>query len=331
MRNSSPVAVDSYGVSWTLLVWLAALCVLAFGNKILNDPDTYWHTAVGDWILQNGAIPRSDPFSHSLPGTPWTAHEWLSEVVFSVVHSLAGWDGLVVLTALTFAATLAGMTRFLLRQRIEAIYVLLIVALSGGMMASHLLARPHSLVAPLLALWLAVLVSARDRDASPPFWLLPVMSLWANLHGSFTLGLALAFALGLEAMLAGGRQGWASAARQWGIFLLLALLAALLTPLHWNGLLFTAHVMSLGKTLSMIGEWRSPDFQVFQVFEVWLLALLAAALSGRLRLPLVRLLIILGMTHLSLKHGRYIAVTAIVVPFLLAAPFARHWQAAPAL
>ena len=158
LRNSSPVAVDSYGVSWTLLVWLAALCVLAFGNKILNDPDTYWHTAVGDWILQNGAIPRSDPFSHSLPGTPWTAHEWLSEVVFSVVHSLAGWDGLVVLTALTFAATLAGMTRFLLRQRIEAIYVLLIVALSGGMMASHLLARPHSLVAPLLALWLAVVL-----------------------------------------------------------------------------------------------------------------------------------------------------------------------------
>lgn len=330
---SLPAATPSartFGFSWPLLVWLAALCVLVVGDSMLLDPDTYWHTAVGNWILERGAVPDTDPFSHSMPGAPWTAHEWLSEVIFAAVHSMAGWTGLVVLTTLIFAATLAGLTRFLLRH-LEPVHALMLVALTAGMLRSHLLARPHIVAVPLLALWLAGLVNARDRDAPPPLWLLPLMVLWANLHGSFTLGLALVGAMGLEAALAGGRDGWRRATWQWGRFLVLAVLAALATPSHVHGLAFTFQVMNLGSVLAFIGEWRSPNFQYFTVFEVWLLALLAAALAGRLRLPLVRLLVIVGMAHLSLKHGRYTAVTGVVAPFLLAAPFARHWYAAQKL
>lgn len=317
-------------MSWPLLVWLAGLLVLAAGNSMLLDPDTYWHTATGRWILDHGEVPTTDPFSHSMPGADWTAHEWLTDVIFSIVHALAGWSGLVVLTAAVFAATLAGLTRFLLRH-LEPVHALMLVALTAGMLREHLVARPHVMAIPVLALWLAGLVNARDRNAPPSLWLIPLMTLWANLHGSFTFGLALAGAMAVEAMLAGDRQAWRQTASTWGRFLSLALLAAMLTPSHWKALAFTLHVLDLGKVLEYIGEWRSPDFHSFNVFEVWLIALLAAALSGRLRLPLVRLLLILGMVHLSLKHSRYIAVTGIVTPFLIAAPFARHWYAAAKL
>ena len=35
------------------------------------------------------------------------------------------------------------------------------------------------------------LIAAADRRTSPSWWLLPLMTLWANLHGGFVLGLAL--------------------------------------------------------------------------------------------------------------------------------------------
>lgn len=320
----------TFGLSWPLLVWLSALFVLVVGDSMLLDPDTYWHVATGNWILEHGTVPKSDPFSHSMQGAPWTAHEWLTEVIFATVHSAAGWTGLVVLTTLLFTATLAGLTRFLLRH-LEPVHALMLVALTAAMLRSHLLARPHMVAVPLLALWLAGLVSARDRDAPPPLLLLPLMVLWANLHGSFTLGLALAAALGLEAVLAGGRGGWRRAAWQWGRFVVLAVFAAMLTPSHVHGLTYTFQVMNLGSVLLFVGEWQPPNFQDFSGFEVWLLALVATALAGRLRLPLVRLLVIVGLVHMSLQHGRYMAVTGVVAPFFLAAPFAAHWYSAPKL
>jgi hypothetical protein len=51
------------------------LLLLAVGAKLLNDPDTYWHLAVGRWILDHGAVPHSDPFSFTMTGAPWIAKE----------------------------------------------------------------------------------------------------------------------------------------------------------------------------------------------------------------------------------------------------------------
>jgi hypothetical protein len=62
--------------SWPLLaaVW-AYLHALYLGKDLLLDGDTYWHIAAGRWILDKGAVPATDPFSHSMPGAAWTAHE----------------------------------------------------------------------------------------------------------------------------------------------------------------------------------------------------------------------------------------------------------------
>lgn len=320
----------NWGISWPLIAWIAGLATLFTGNNMLQDPDTYWHTAVGNWILDHRAIPHVDYFSHSMPNVAWTAHEWLSEIVFALIHGVAGWSGLVILTALCFATTLAVLTRYLLRH-LEPVHALILVALSAGMLRSHLLARPHMLAVPLLALWIFGLLGARECKSPPSLWLLPIIILWANLHGSFTLGLGLAFALGVEAVMQAEKSQRIKEARQWGIFISLALACAMITPFHWEGVTFSRHVMGLEKMLAIVGEWQSPNFQTFLVFELWLLAFLGLALSGRIRLPAIRLLIILGLTHLSLKHGRYMAVTGIVAPFLIAEGFARNWYTAPKL
>lgn len=327
--NSAPPSIRTFGVSWPLLV--AVLTVIGVlgsmrFNAILADGDTYWHLAVGRWMLEHHAVPQNDPFSHSMPGVVWTAHEWLSELALTGVHQVAGWTGLVALVALVFAGTLAYVTRFLL-ARMEPVHALLFTVFAAGMMMSHLLARPHVLVWPVLAVWVGTLVSAGEQDRNPPWWLLLLMPLWANLHGSFTLGIALGSALALDAVLTHPSGQRCSAAWHWAGFVVLSVVAAMATPAGWYGLWYPIQLMNMTVALDVIGEWLSPDFHQPQMLEFWLMLVLAIACAGRMRLPWLRLLLMLGLTHLALKHQRHVAVLGLVAPLLIALPLARQWRA----
>jgi hypothetical protein len=320
--------VRNFGLSWPVIVAFAALAgTLGYvRSELLADPDTYWHIAAGQWILQHLSVPSSDPFSHSMPGAPWIAHEWLSEVLLASAHSVAGWAGPVVLAVLAFAGTLAYQTRFLL-SRLEPIRALFLVALTASMLAGHLLARPHVLAWPLMALWVGTLVDAVETRRGPPWWLLGLIALWANLHGGVTLGVALGAALALEAVLAASAGERASAARRWGAFVALSIGAMMVTPSGWRSIWFTFHVMGPNVMREVIGEWTPTSFGQFQPFELWLLLLLGIALTGRLRLPWLRLLLVLGLIHLALTMARSVAVLGLVAPFLIAAPLRRSLKA----
>jgi hypothetical protein len=315
--------------SWPLLAaaW-AYLHALYLGKELLQDGDTYWHIAAGRLIIAKAAVPTTDPFSHSMPGAAWTAHEWLSEIVLAGAHQLGGWTLVVAVTAVAFAATFALLTRALLRW-LEPVYALLFTVLAVAMTSGHLLARPHILALPLLMLWTIELVRASEAKRTPALWMLPVMVLWANLHGGFTLGLARVAAMGLEAVLDEQPQRRVATARSWGLFLLLALASSLITPHGVEGILFTWHVLfNLGFVLDRVGEWRSPDFHTLNALELWLVAGLALVLHQGLRLPPVRLVLVLGLLHLALKHIRYIELVGLLSPLFVAGPFAAQWQRA---
>src|SRR5579871_2587968 len=183
-----------------------AFAVACFAPQIFHDGDTWWHLAAGDWILTHRTVPVRDLFSYTFGGQPWNAHEWLSEVLMALSFRAASWNGLHILFGLAFGAT-AAIMGFALGRRVDFIPALLVTLMGLACVSGSLLARPHLLALPLLALWLAVLTEARARDAAPPFWLALIMLVWANLHGSFAFGLALAAALGGEAALGSGNRG----------------------------------------------------------------------------------------------------------------------------
>jgi hypothetical protein len=73
--SSKPAAVRTFGLSWPLLLALLTFVGVlgaARSTAMLSDPDTYWHLATGRWIVEHAAVPKTDPFSHSMPGAPWT-------------------------------------------------------------------------------------------------------------------------------------------------------------------------------------------------------------------------------------------------------------------
>lgn len=318
---------SSAGLSWPLIVIaLVYLGFLALGQRLLGDPDTYWHIATGRWILGHGEIPTHDPFSHTMLGAQWTAHEWLADIILALIHQAGGWAGVAALTAFSFASAIALLARFLLRN-MDPVHTLMFAALAAMVAAPHLLARPHVLAMPLMVAWAAGLVRASEEGNPPGLWLLPIMTLWANVHGGFTLGLALATAFAAEATLAARKRGHTfQAAKSWGLFVALALLAALLTPHGIRGIAFTAQIFSSNYALSQIGEWQPANFHGIQPLEIWLMIGLATALRQGWRLPPIRLILLLGFLHLALQHSRYIELLGLLVPLFLAAPLAAQWQ-----
>src|SRR5262249_4186251 len=153
----------------------------------------------------------------------------------------------------------------------------------------------------------------------PPPWLALLMALWANLHGSYILGLGLFALLAGEAVLIS--KDWRSRVgvmRGWGLFGVLSISAALVTPLGGDGLVLPFKLIGMDYSLSVLAEWQSPNFQQFQPLELWLDVLLFAAFSLGWRLPPIRVGIVLVLLHMALEHARHAELLGFVAPLLLA-------------
>jgi hypothetical protein len=269
------------------------------------------------------AVPTTDPFSHTLAGAPWLAHEWLSELILAGAYGALGWAGVVALAALATATSLSLLMRALERVVRPAV-AFGATAMAFFLMAAHLTARPHALALPVLVAWAVALVRARDRARVPSLWLLPLMALWANLHGGFVVGLGLAGVLAVEAVLAAcPGPARRAAIWGWGRFLAGAALASLLTPHGIAGWWFPFKLMSLDFSLSFVGEWHALVLGPGEPLMLWLAVLLAFALGIGLRAPLSRVLMVAGLVAMALSHARNAELLAVLAPLLLAAPVGR--------
>lgn len=309
------------------LPWLVSLglyfMLLVLGQRMLNDPDSYSHIEVGRWIIAHGTLPSSDPFSFSRHGAPWITFEWLSEVIYAGAYALSGWSGVVVLAAAAIALAFGLFTFFLLRELSPTLTFLMVMA-AVILLAPHMLARPHVLVLPVMVTWAGALVRCMDRGGPPPYWALPVLVLWANLHGSVVLALGLIGPAVLEALLREGRSEWLHVILRWLRFTALAVAASCLTPYGPEPLLMPLTTLGLGPALAWIAEWRPQDFSHIGGFELLLLAGIFALARG-VTLPVVRALVVIGLLHFALAQIRNADLLAVLAPLYLAAPLGRKF------
>lgn len=309
-------------LSWPLVTAAVVyLLMLAFGNRLLNDADTYWHVAVGQWIVAHHQVPHVDTFSATMAGKHWITSEWLSEVLYAEVHALLGWNGVVILAALSIAAAFGLLMRFLL-ERLAPLPAVALVTAAFMLASPHLLARPHVLAMPVMVAWVAGLVRAIDERRPPSFLLLPLMTLWANLHGGFTFGLFLIAPVALEALLQAAPSQRLAVVLRWALFGVLAVIAACITPYGPESILVTRRIFDLGPAMALITEWRPPDFTTLTGFTVCLLAGIGFALYRGLTLPPVRILVLLGLLYMALSGVRYGELLGLLAPLFMAAPLA---------
>ena len=313
------------GFSWPLIVGILAFVsvILNQNSLVLADPDSLMHITAGNWILNHHLVPLIDPFSFHTEGKTWIDHEWLAQVLWATAYNLGSFSGVKILTASLFAVTLALQLRYVL-QYIPAIYGLLFSAICYLSLQGHLLARPHLMTWPIIIIWFGYLLNASSKRTSPPLFLLPLMVLWANLHGSFLLGLALTPVIAIDAIVGSSRAERISLLKSWTQFFVLAIFASLITPFFWRGWEFGITLMS-SPYITRIIEWAPATGSAVISIEIWTMILLVFSLYGRVQFSLGRIILLLGILHESLAHIRYISIVGLLIPLLIAEPFGRAY------
>ncbi|MBR1200134.1 hypothetical protein JQ634_31475 [Bradyrhizobium sp. AUGA SZCCT0240] len=302
---------------------VAYLIFLSLGEILLRDSDTLWQIRIGQWIVEHGAVPYTDVHTFTRFGEPWMSSSWLSQVLYAVSYESLGWAGPVILTSLAIGATVT-IFMYLFADYLDPTRAILLVTLAVLESATHFLARPHMLAFPFMVAFLGGLLAAADRRSAPSWWLLPVLAIWANLHGGFVLGLALIGPIGLEALWTCERKDRIRLMIQWAMFGVAAVAACCCTPYGWNTLIGAAKILSLGKLLSMIWEWMPANFATWSFFEFTLLGLIGLGFYRGLSLSVPRIILLLGLLWMALSHSRNIEIFAFIVPLVVAKPFAEQ-------
>jgi hypothetical protein len=318
----SPSLADFLFVS--LIVWL----FLAGPNgwlALLSDGDTGWHIRVGDWIREHGTVPRTDLFSFSKPGAPWFAWEWLAELLFSYLHSLAGLKGVVLFCGMLIPAYLLILFRHMLWRGSTTLLGLAMILLISGSSAIHYLARPHLFTLLFLSISLWVLDADLLRPSRRIWWLVPLTLLWANLHGGFLALVACLGAVAAGQLLSRNLP----LARRYSALAAACLAVSVVNPYGIELHLHIAQYLRSDWIKNVVDEFQSPRFRSESMFyyEILLLAGAAACVGLARKGKWGDVLLILLWAHLSLGAVRHVPVFLVVAAPRVAAEFSGWWRA----
>lgn len=317
LTDAGPIAGQRLSILPLFVGVLLIPAVLGSSKTIFNDGDVSWHIATGQWILDHRAIPHSDPFSFTWFGKPWVPIEWLSEIIYAAAYRLAGYGGVAAVVTSALIALHAAV--FLNANRWSRFALLPIVAMDF-VLIPMLSARPHVLTWPVLAFWTLLMLRARAQDRAPPLLAALLMTLWANLHGGFVFGLAIAGAFGLEALVAS--RDWRRALRQWLPFGIACFVAVFINGNGVEGVLHPFRFTQL-HMLPLIDEWK-PSSPARTPFAFAVLAVTLGLIAWkRPKLPWVRWLLLASFLGLALLQVRHQAMLAIVAALLLPEGFAQ--------
>jgi hypothetical protein len=177
------------------LTWLA-VAMGAGGCALLGSvgADARWLAALGRSILALGSVPAGIPYA-AAPSVDWVNVPVLGELVFHALQVAGGDRGFLIaqLLATTAALTLLALgMRALGAPDAASAVVLMLVFFAAA--PSFLIVRAQ-LFSLVLFCAVLLLLRAESRSPSRRVWLLvPLIALWANLHGAVLVGLAIAAA-----------------------------------------------------------------------------------------------------------------------------------------
>jgi hypothetical protein len=297
---------------------IVILIILTGKANLLGDADTGYHIRTGEYIIENLKVPHHDLFSHITPPLVWTVHEWLSEVIYALIHKFSGLSGIVLFTAILIASAYAVLFKFLKSSGINTLVAVFVVALATGVSTIHWLARPHIFSLFLTLIWYIVLDTYQYKKKNYLYILPPLMLLWVNLHGGFITGFLL-----LAIYIAGNifkgifvkEEGSDSFNRIKTLFLIsiICLVVCLINPRGYEILLFPFKVISNKFMMNHVNEYLSPDFHAALKYEYMLLLMIVVFGISILRLNIIETMLVLLFTHMSLYSARYIPLYSIIL------------------
>lgn len=307
-----------------LLILWCLLLTFIFAWQPVRDIDLWWEIAAGEWIINNGQFPRSDPFSYTALGTPWIHHEWGASVVFHQLYSYFSFEGLIVYKAVFLFLSLFVLARTIHLLSPEKKWPLFSLVLAAYLIEPRVSERPHMVSLFFLSLQMYFLHQWSVTGSIKKYHqvvLALIYLIWANFHGAFVAGIVFFILFWFGLLLSKGITK--NRVKDGFITTLLLLLMPLINPYGLHIYSFPFEHLALKEMLQNTSEWMSPFTDLFDrdiiysTFKVMLL-LVPVAFLGTWKKKLLWTPVLLGALYLSMRHSRYIDIFAIVVlPFIV--------------
>ncbi len=220
-----------------------------------------WLALVAGRVIAEHGIPHHDYFTHMAYGVSWTDQQWLAQLIMYVVERAGGMQLLTVayvfVTGGAFAAAIAASRRL----GGQDLHVLAMLPLGAFFyLATAVSIRTQGLAYPLFIATLYLLASdvRSDEPLKRTFWVIPILILWANLHGSVTLGVGLSMIYGLTYALKQARTNGPRAALNGrvAVFVVLAPLTLFVTPYGTEMIHYYRVTLMNPEFSKLVAEWK---------------------------------------------------------------------------
>ncbi len=239
----------------TPLAVLAAVLLVELPQAF--SVDSWLALVAGRSVWQSG-LPHYETLTVLAHGASWIDQQWLSQLATYGLYAAGG----LALLGIVNVGLLAGGVAFatFASRRLGAPFLSALVALPVclAMVAPSREVRTQQFVIPLFMLVAYLLARDSRAPSRRVFWCLPILVLWANLHGTVTLGAGLVALRGLVVL---GRAASTPAPRAPGLGTPLLLIlgagaAILLTPYGLSMVGYYRETMLSSTLRQTVTEWQ---------------------------------------------------------------------------
>ncbi len=302
---------------WTALAALVAKSVVT-ATAPLSNSDTFFHLRIGAEFL-DGWRPWS-PQSLGTPGTAdWIPTQWLSQVALAAIDRHLGTTGLAAFYGILLISVV--ITWYAAARSVaDPLGAALVTGLAFLAAGSALSLRPQVVSYLLMTCTVAIWLRAR-QGAKPPWLLIPLVWLWAMVHGMWIVGVAVSGLLAVGATLDRSlprRALWVPLAMA---------IACAATP---AGPRLYLAIFDVNSRADYFGEWGPPSLvSASGLAAVALLVAVVAAFLGERRATAWDIAIMVCGLGLLIYSARTVPLAAalLVIP---AAGHLQQWIGAPA-
>ncbi|MSO96115.1 MAG: hypothetical protein EXQ81_10050 [Thermoleophilia bacterium] len=241
-----------------VVVFVLAIFLLVVGRTLLGVDS--WLTFVsGREIAQHG-LPHHEALTTIPLGRAWTDQQWLAQLVFYGLDRIGGlglavvFHSLMVSSALAITMVASRVRGASSRMTLFAAVVCLLVAPWSWQL------RAQTIALPLFALTLALVATDSRLVSRRTYLVFPTLALWANVHGSVILGVALVAFAGALGIFARAFRRETIRTPWWRPLLFLSVpWACLLVSPYGTGVIGYYRLLLVDSPVSkFVTEWQAP-------------------------------------------------------------------------
>jgi hypothetical protein len=289
--RSRPSAVGAWLEREALTISVASLyaiiLLLAMPGELVQDS---WSTLVGGREIARGGLPHHEALTVMAHGARWVDQQWLAQLAFYDLFRVGGYRAILLVHVALITAAFA-IALLAARRRGGsplAVFAVAVICLFVAPWGWQLRAQSFAPLLFVAVLWLLV-ADGRTRSRNV-FFVVPLLVVWANLHGSVVLGALLTALYGALLVLDPRRRDLGSGA----VLIAAAPLAVVASPYGFALVGYYRNLLVDPPFGRLVNEWTAPApgaltalFYLLAFLTVWALGRRSSTLTLFERLALL--------------------------------------------